>query len=159
VAAHSLENLVIQNREYVVQVLNGLIETTLDSAVGYEKAAELARNPRFKNLFQERAHARRQLAQEIDAEIRTAGGEPPTGGSILGQAHRVFAELRDRIAGQSDKALAEEVERGESFVCARFQAATQDDALPAEARQLIARAHGAISADHDAARALKDEFQ
>ena len=149
----------IQDREYVVGVLNGLIETTLDSADGYEKAAELARNPRFKSLFQERAQARRQLAEEIDAEVRKVGGEPPKGGSILGQAHRVFAELRDRIAGQSDKALVEEVERGESFVCARFQTAGRDDALPAEARELIARAAGAISADHDAARALKDEFQ
>lgn len=148
-----------EDREYTVQVLNGLVETTRDSADGYDKAAELARNPRFKNLFQERAQARRRLVRELDDEVRNVGGEPPKGGSILGQAHRVFAELRDRIAGQSDKALIEEVERGESFVCDRFQKAAQDDALPVQTRQSIERAHGALSADRDAARALKDEFE
>ena len=147
-----------QDREYALHIFNSLIETTLDSADGYEKAAELARNPRFKSLFEERAQARRRLTQELKDEARSFGGQCPDDGSILGQAHRMFVELRDKIAGQSDRAVIEEVERGESFIRDRFQKAAHDDALLAQARQLIEHAYNTISADHDEASALKDEF-
>lgn len=157
-AVHSPEIPLTRDREYAVQILNGLVETALDSAEGYEKAAELARNPRFKGLFQERAQARQRLTQELQDEVRTLGGQPPDGGSMLGQAHRVFAQLRDRMAGQSDKALVEEVERGESFIAERFREAAEDPALPVQAQARIRRASDAISADHAEMRALKDEF-
>ena len=147
-----------QDSEHVVHVFNSLIETALDSAEGYEKAAELARNPRFKSLFQESAQARMRLTQELKDEVRSFGGQPPDDGSVLGQAHRVFVELRDKIAGQSDRAVIEEVERGESFIRDRFQKASQDDALPALARQLIERAYNTISAGYEEVSAMKEEF-
>jgi len=148
----------IQDRDHTVGVFNSLIETTLDSADGYQKAAELARNPRFKSLFQERAQARLGLTKTLKDEVRALGGETPDDGTILGQAHRVFVALRDKMSGQSDKALVEEVERGEKFIRDRFEKAAQDDALPAQAHQLIARASDAIAADHIEMIALKDEF-
>jgi uncharacterized protein (TIGR02284 family) len=144
--------------EYAVKVLNSLIQTTLDSADGYEEAGDLARNPRFKGLFVKRAEARRHLTQELKDEVHTFGGQSVDNGSILGQAHRVFVGLRDKIAGRSDRAIIEEVERGESFVRDRFQKAAHDDALPAQARKLIERAYGTISADLGEASAWKDEF-
>ena len=127
----------LEDSEHVVRIFNSLIETTLDSVDGYEKAAELVRNSRFKSLFQERAQARKQLAQELKDEVRSFNGRSPDDGSILGQAHRIFVELRDKIAGQSDRSVIEEVERGENFIRDRFQKASQDDALPAQPRQLI----------------------
>jgi uncharacterized protein (TIGR02284 family) len=154
-----LEIAVTQDREHAAQVLYSLIETGLDSVDGYEKAAELARNPRFQALFRERAQARQRLVQELKDEAGVLGGQSPAAGSVLGQAHRVFAELRNRIAGQSDKAMIEEVERGENFICDRFQEAARNEALPAEVRALVQRASDAISADRDAARALEAEFQ
>jgi uncharacterized protein (TIGR02284 family) len=147
-----------EDSEHVVHIFNSLIETTLDSADGYEKAAELVRNSRFKSLFKERAQARMQLTQELKDEVRSFGGQSPDDGSILGQAHRIFVELRDKIAGQSDRAVIEEVERGENFIRDRFQKAFQDDAIPAQARQLIERAYSSISADCAEASALKEEF-
>ena len=143
--------------EHVVRIFNGLIETTLDSASGYEKAAELVRNPRFRSLFQERALARMRLTQELKE-----GAVPleanSDGGSLLGQAHRAFVELRDKIAGQSDRAVIEEVERGESYICDRFQKAAQDEQLPDQARHVIERAYNTISADYAEVSALKEEF-
>jgi len=129
----------IQDRDHTVGVFNSLIETTLD-------------------LFQERAQARLGLTKTLKDEVRALGGETPDDGTILGQAHRVFVALRDKMSGQSDKALVEEVERGEKFIRDRFEKAAQDDALPAQAHQLIARASDAIAADHIEMIALKDEF-
>jgi uncharacterized protein (TIGR02284 family) len=149
---------VTEPSEHAVKVLNSLIETTLDSANGYAEAGSLARNPRFKSLFQERAEARRHLTRDLKDEVHSFGGQSADHGSILGHAHRVFIELRDKIAGRSDRAIIEEIERGESFIRDRFQKAAHDDTLPAQARQLIERAYGAISAEHDEASAWKDEF-
>jgi len=148
----------MQDREHAVDTLTGLIEATRDSAEGYTKAAELARNPRFKAIFLERAEARRRLSQELNGEVSSLGGQPIDDGSILGQAHRVFAELRDKISGNSDKAIIEEVERGESFVRERFQKAALDEGLPAQARLLIEKASIAISADLAETAAFENEF-
>jgi uncharacterized protein (TIGR02284 family) len=147
-----------QVSEHVIHVFNSLVETTLDSADGYEKAAQLARNPRFKSLFQERALSRVRLSEELKNEIHSFGAQSPHDGSVLGQAHRVFVALRDKIGGQSDLAVIEEVERGESFIRERFQKAFQDDAVPGRARQIIERAYSSISADYEEVAALKGEF-
>jgi len=74
----------MQDREHAVDTLTGLIEATRDSAEGYTKAAELARNPRFKAIFLERAEARRRLSQELNGEVSSLGGQPIDDGSILG---------------------------------------------------------------------------
>jgi uncharacterized protein (TIGR02284 family) len=144
--------------DYAVEVLNGLVETSLDSAQGYDKAEGLARNPRFRTLFQERAEARRRLTRELKEEVSRLGGQAPGGGSILGQAHRWFAQARDRFAGHSDKALIEEVERGERYVQGRFQKAADDSALPAPVRQLIGQALQTIAADLANTSAIQNEF-
>jgi uncharacterized protein (TIGR02284 family) len=148
-----------QDHEYAVSVFDNLVETTLDSVEGYQQAAELARNPRFKSVFQARTQARRRLAQELKDEVRSFGGKSLDNGSILGQAHRVFVALRDKIAGQSDRAIVEEVERSESVVRDRFQRAAHDEALPVGARQLVKRVYGSISDDYDKVSAMKDEFR
>ena len=41
-----------------IKVLNGLIETTLDSADGYREAAEQTQDPHYRTLFERRAGER-----------------------------------------------------------------------------------------------------
>jgi len=141
--------------EHAVSVLNSLIETTLDSADGYGKAAERADNPQFQRLFSDRAASRRLLCQQLKAEVRSFGGEPKDDGSILGRAHRAFVELRDRVAGHDDKAVIAEVERGEDLIRNKFEQAAHDRSLPEDARQMLERAYSSIKADHDEVSAFK----
>ena len=143
--------------EHAVHVLNGLIETTLDSADGYQQAAEQAVNPAFKTLFQERATRRQQLTTQLKDEVRTFGGEPETDGSILAKSQRAFRDFKKKIAGQSDKAVIDQVEAGEDAIRNRFEKAAMDSDLPAEARELIERAYSSVRADHDEISALKHQ--
>ncbi len=148
-----------ETHDYAIQTFNRLIETTIDSADGYEKAADLARNPRFQDLFRQKEQKRRQLAVELEDRVRGLGGEPWDKGSFRGVTHRAFLELRDRIGGgHSDKPVIEEVERGESFIRDQFAAAAQDAVLPEEARRSIERDLGAIQAEHDEIAAIGREF-
>lgn len=148
----------MQTHENAVKVLNSLIETTLDSANGYRHASESIERPDCKTLFAERASRREHLAQQLKQEVRTFGGEPETDQSLLGKAHNKFTELKGAVTGHSDKAVIDEVERGEDVIKAKFEKALQDDDLPSTARELIQRAYGSIQADHDEVSRLKHEM-
>jgi uncharacterized protein (TIGR02284 family) len=143
---------------HAAEVLSALIETTLDSANGYDKAAELARNPTFQTLFKQRAEARRGLTGQLADEVRTFGGEPPLQGSLFGPAHRAFLQLRDKVSGQSDKAVVEEVARGEQVINDRFEQATFDLDLPVQVRQRLKQAQATLRDDFQEITALRGQF-
>lgn len=139
-----------------VKVLNGLIETTLDSAHGYEEAAKNAEDGQLRALFAERSRRRLDLARQLQQEVRTFGGEPEEGQSLRGRAHDSFVELKTALTGGRDqKALIDEVERGEDVIKARFERAMSRDELPSTAREAVTRAYEAIRAEHDEISRLK----
>src|SRR5476649_1449509 len=94
-----------------IDVLNDLIETTLDSAEGYREAALDATSPHFKSLFEKRAMQRRQMTADLKGEVRSLGGKPEDDGTILAAAHRMFVSLKSTLGG-SDRSVVSEVERG-----------------------------------------------
>ena len=144
------------SQEAAVKLLNGLIETTLDSAHGYEEAAENAREGQLKTLFSERSRRRQELARELQQEVRTFGGEPERDQSVLGRAHNKFVDLKNALlGGHNEKAVIDEVERGEDVIKGKFEKALRDEDLPANARQVVSRAYESIRADHDEISRLK----
>jgi len=48
-----------------IKVLNGLIETTLDSADGYREAAEQTQDPHYRTLFERRSSERQQVVDDL----------------------------------------------------------------------------------------------
>jgi uncharacterized protein (TIGR02284 family) len=144
-----------QGQDHAVKVLNGLIETTLDSAHGYEEAAQNAQEGRLKSMFSERSRRRMELAQELQHEVRSFGGEPETDQSMMGKAHNKFVDLKNAIAGGSEKAVIDEVERGEDVIKAKFEHALDDQDLPPGVRAKVTRACDSIRADHDEISRMK----
>ncbi|TVQ36348.1 MAG: PA2169 family four-helix-bundle protein [Geminicoccaceae bacterium] len=141
-----------------VKTLNDLISTTLDSALGYEEAAKAAAKPTFKTLFDDRAKARRQLAGDLQAEVRKLGGKPEDDGSMMGAAHRMFLNLKHTVTG-TDQSVIAEVESGESHIKAKFDDALATEALPESARLVMKRVNEAINADHDKMITVKHALQ
>jgi uncharacterized protein (TIGR02284 family) len=145
--------------DHAVKVLNSLIETTLDSASGYKDAADAAESPQFRTMFADRAQRRMELTRRLQDEVRSFGGEPERDQSLVGKAHNKFAELRGKLmGGGSDKAVIDEVERGEDVIKAKFEKAMDDPDLPTEARQLVSTAYGEIKAEHDDISRLKHQM-
>jgi uncharacterized protein (TIGR02284 family) len=138
-----------------VKVLNSLIETTLDSANGYKEAAENAQAEQLRTLFSERSQSRRNLVSQLQQEVRTFGGQPEDDQSLLGKAHNKFVDIKNAVMGGSDKAVVDEVERGEDFIKAKYETAMKDDDLTGNARQVVSRAFESIRAEHDEISALK----
>ena len=89
--------------EQQITILNGLIETTLDSAYGYKEAAGDAKNLAFKHLFEGRWLQRKQLTTELQSEVRSLGGTPDDDGTMLAAARCIFINLRNTMAGSDQK--------------------------------------------------------
>jgi uncharacterized protein (TIGR02284 family) len=142
-----------------VETLNSLITTTIDSANGFERSAEDADASRFQQLFADFARERRQVVAELQAAVRDAGGTPNDDGSLMADLHRRWLDLRDAISGGGDRAVIEEVERGEDYLKAKYEEALRDTELSATAREVIARAYESVRAGHDRASALKHQMQ
>ena len=141
--------------KHVCDVLNGLIKTTLDSVGGYKDAADSANNSRFKGMFAERAMKREQLARELQEEVRALGGDPQEHQGLVGKMHNEFVNLKAALTGNDDKAVIDEVERGEDHLKEKFEDALDDDDLPPAVRTKVARACESIRADHDEVSRIK----
>ena len=142
-----------------IRILNGLIATTIDSVDGYQEAAKDSENSRFTPMFTSRAHERRQVASDLQAEVTRLGGNPEDDGTILAGAHRAFVNLKSAVTGKVVKAIVNEVERGEDHIKAKFEDAMKDDDLSPETTSAIGAAWGSVKAGHDEMRDLKHSME
>jgi len=138
-----------------VDVLNKLIEVTLDSAHGYHDASGDTKNPIFKTLFGKRAIERKQVTAELQTEMRRLlGGTPAHEGTTAGKAHRVFMNIKAAVTG-SDKGVINSVEAGEDHIKHEYEEALADQELSAPVHALVQRAFASVKAGHDEMRDLK----
>ncbi len=148
------------DQQHAVKVLNSLIETTLDSANGYREAAESAQSGQFKTLFEERSRRRLDLTRQLQQEVRSFGAEPEDDQSLLGKAHNKFTDLKASLTGgRDDKAVINEVERGEDVIKAKYEKVLDDQELPSNVRQVLNQAYQSIRADHDEISRIKHTYQ
>lgn len=140
--------------DHDVKVLNDLIESTIDSASGYQEAAKDADNTRFADTFASRAQERSQVTGQLQRQVRMLGAEPEDDGSVLARAHRMFVNLRKSLSA-GDTAVVDEVERGEDHIKAKFEDALKDDELSPPTRSVIMQAYVSVKTGHDQMRDLK----
>jgi uncharacterized protein (TIGR02284 family) len=138
-----------------ISTLNTLIATTVDSIKGYEDSATNIDNERFREIFRQRANERQQVVEDLRAEVRRLGGDPEDSGSFLGKAHQRFEDLKAAITGRDEKAIINEVERGEDYLKGKFQAALNSSHLSSETRSAIERCYQSVREGHDQISQLK----
>jgi uncharacterized protein (TIGR02284 family) len=138
-----------------ISILNSLIETTIDSVDGYTAAADHAENTEFRQIFRDRATERRGVVSELQAQVRSLGGDPEDDGSALAGAHRFFMNLRDSVTGTDDKSIIAEVERGEDVIKNSYETALNNGELSPESREVVQRCYASVREGHDQMRDLK----
>jgi uncharacterized protein (TIGR02284 family) len=146
------------NRDKDIAVINTLITTTIDSANGFERSAENVQGTQFEQMFNEFAQERRQMVGRLQEHVRMLGGTPNDDGSLKADLHRRFEDLRNAIGG-GDKSVIEEVERGEDYIKAKYEAALSSDELSADSRAVVEEAFQSVRAGHDRASQLKHSLQ
>jgi uncharacterized protein (TIGR02284 family) len=147
------------NGKHDIKVLNDLIETTLDSADGYAEAAKNAKSEQLAALFRARAGERGTVAATLQDCVRSLGGEPEDDGTVLASAHRMFVNLRASVTSNDNKAVVDEVERGEDHIKSKFEDAMNDKAVAPTTMSIIAEAYTSVRSGHDQMRDIKRGFE
>lgn len=140
-----------------ISTLNGLIETTLDSMKGFTEAAEDSSGPNTQ-FFREMASERSACASELQSRVAALGGDAEAHSSYGAAAHRGFMNLKQALMGNDERAIIEEVERGEDYIKAKYETALQDSELSADTRQAIQQAYQSVRKGHDRASAIKHQM-
>ena len=138
-----------------ITTLNTLIATTIDSVTGYEDSAQNVENDRLRQIFRERADERQRVVEELRSAVRRLGGDPEDSGSFLGKTHQRFEDLKAAITGRDEKAIVNEVERGEDYLKEKFETALNGDTLSGECRAAVEQAYQSVREGHDQMSQLK----
>ena len=138
-----------------ISTLNTLIATTIDSITGYEDSAQNIDNERFREIFRQRANERQDVVEQLRAEVRRLGGNPEDDGSFMGKAHQRFENLKAAVTGRDEKAIINEVERGEDYLKSKFEAALNGDTLSGDSRSVVERCYQSVRSGHDQMSQLK----
>ncbi|MCY7280255.1 MAG: PA2169 family four-helix-bundle protein [Sphingomonas bacterium] len=136
-------------------ILKTLTSTLNDSVNGYRDAADNAEGSQFQQIFRDNADERARVAGELQSEVRRLGGTPDEDGTIMGKTHQAFLDLKAAVTGRDDKAIINEVERGEDYLKEKFEAALADDKLTGESREIVERAYQSVRKGHDQISQLK----
>lgn len=142
-----------------ISTLNSLIKTTIDSVNGYQESAEAVENERFRSMFTELAQDRQQVVPKLQAEVSRLGGNPEDDGSAAAAMHRGWVDLKSAITGRDDKAIINEVERGEDYIKEKFESAMNDGDLSAECRSVVQQCYESVRRGHDRVRDLKHALE
>lgn len=125
-------------RNQDLKILKELIEATVDSADGFNRAASETGDAHLAAVCMRRGLERRALAQWLKAEVEARGGSTEGRGSLLAAAHRQFMELRKALSS-GDHAVLAEVIRGEGYVKAKYESALTGDELSLSAYDVVLR--------------------
>ena len=142
-----------------ISTLNTLIATTIDSITGYEDSAQNIDSERLREMFRQRADERQRVVEELRSEVRRLGGDPEEGGSFMGKAHQRFEDLKAAVTGRDEKAIINEVERGEDYLKEKFQAALQSGDLKGESHDIVERCYQSVKSVHDQISQLKHSME
>ena len=136
--------------------LNTLIATLIDSINGYEdSAANLEGSSHLQEIFRKNASERQRVVEDLRAEVRRLGGNPEDDGSFMGKTHQRFLDLKAAITGRDEKAIINEVERGEDYLKEKFETALDSSDLTGDARAAVERAYQSVRSGHDQISKLK----
>jgi uncharacterized protein (TIGR02284 family) len=149
----------MEPNQKMIGVLNDLIKINNDRVVGYQKAAEDAKEVDIDLLaiFHRMADESRQYGAELTAEVVKLGADPAKGTTASGKIYRAWMTVKDNFSGKDRLALLEACEFGEDAAQKAYQEALTSDAeIPANIRQIIANQKASLKTSHDLIKKYRD---
>ncbi|AHG42385.1 aldehyde dehydrogenase [Pseudomonas syringae CC1557] len=146
------------NKE-AISILNDLIETSKDGEEGFRTSAEHAKSAQVKSFLANRSTEVAASVRELQAEVVALGGKPEDSSSVSGALHRAWVNLKSMVTSDDDKAVLEEVEKGEDVAKKAYREALEkarNHNVPANVIALIEKQQAGVLANHDKVKALRD---
>jgi len=117
--------------------LNLLLEKNYDAEKGYKNAAENIENSELKKFFTQRAAERKVFVEELKLEIVSINQEYDKNGSLLGDIHRAWMDLKAALSSNNDEAILEEAIRGEKASIEEYNAVLSEITLPKSTKSIL----------------------
>jgi uncharacterized protein (TIGR02284 family) len=149
--AESLNQDAIKNVQH-------LIELNVDSAKGWEAAANAVDTASLKGRFSEIAGQRRGFAEELQGLVRRAGETPESSGTMSGSLHRWWMNLRASVGSANTRTILEESERGEDVIKHGYEDALKQGSLGGLSRMVGDQAVN-VRRVHDEVKTLRDQWR
>lgn len=120
--------------------LNNILDLLVDSQKGYADAAQNATDPQLKTLLDNFGVQRTQLISEVEHLRRKADPtvEHRDGGTLKGDMHRAWMDIREALGSKDNANTLNECERGEKFLVMRYDEVL-DKQAHVETKALIQR--------------------
>jgi uncharacterized protein (TIGR02284 family) len=134
--------------------LNELVEALNDGIAFFDLAAERSTDPRYIEVFQRIRHIKETIVADLRAEVALNGGEPTREGTWLGAFRQTYADLRARLATDSQASFIAALEEQEDRILQAFREATASN-QPSRVREIAASYLPEVQQMHDSLRSLK----
>ncbi|MFW5653746.1 MAG: PA2169 family four-helix-bundle protein [Planctomycetota bacterium] len=144
-----------QLRKETVDDLQDLIRVNIDSAKGFEHAADEVRDPSLESFFRDCASQRQRFASELRQHVHMNDEEAEDSGSIKGKVHRWWLDMRGSMQDGKPHAVLEEAKRGEDFIKGRYERVI-DDTRNSPINSVLASQYVEVKSIHDRVRDLRD---
>jgi uncharacterized protein (TIGR02284 family) len=145
----------MMDKDDVIATINDLIETSKDGEHGFRACADGVKSTRLKTFFDEAAERCAEGAAELEAKVRSLGGNPTTSGSVSASLHRGWVNVKATITGKDETAILAECERGEDVAKEAYQDALKKD-LPPDVKSMIDRQYQVVKQNHNRVREMRN---
>lgn len=123
--------------EEVGKKLNNLLEKTYDAEKGFKKASENVVNKALKTYFTEKAKERYDFGHALKREIKSINQEISKGGSLTGDAHRAWMDIKSMFSLDDEESMLEEAIRGEKAAIEEYNEVINDTNLPSSTKSVL----------------------
>jgi uncharacterized protein (TIGR02284 family) len=144
------------NIKDTVKTLNHLIEVLKDGEEGFKKAASEVKSAELTRTFERYATQRTEFAAELQARVLALGASVETSGSVAGDIHRGWINLKSALSTNEPHAILAEAERGEDSAVAAYRDAIKSSNLDHPTQDIVSRQYADVKAAHDHIKSLRD---
>lgn len=140
----------------ITENLQDLLEKNYDAEKGFAKAMENARSENLKKFLRHQAAQRSRFANELTQELRNLNEEPIESGSVTGDLHRAWIDIKSTFTGNEDEAVLEECIRGEKASAKEYEEKLQRYNFPSQISNVLQRQSSEIHQTLSQVKKLED---
>ena len=148
-------------------ILNDLVLINNDRIAGYEKAIDELKSKDDSAsedldlivLFERMIDESREYRNVLGREVQVLGGEMAEGTMTSGKIYRAWMDIKALFSGKDRHAILEACETGEDAAQKAYNAALEEEDLPAFLRDIISSQQQLLQQSHDEIKALRDQSE
>ncbi len=135
--------------------LRNLAELLMDSRKGYQEAADRAEAPHLKQLLMKLSNGRTPLITEVESQLRMLGEDDmPKDGTLKGDLHRAWIDIRDSLSGSDNATVLAECERGEKYLLERYDELINDSEMAESVKSMLNKQRTQVQSNINEVQAL-----